>query len=180
MSEHSISIVPRQSTYTDRQNKANEILDWLVSRDIVKPTLSDCVGSSNNGYTISNGAKNVSDDPDTLPFDYSVNGLDIITTRQIFDTGENGIEELICPNCNQDISSEDWDFFNDWSESISNNLTCPLCDDSNDIHNFKFTPQWGFSDLGFTFWNWPPLTDSFVAEFKDKLKCDVDLVLTWL
>ena len=180
MSEHNISIVPRQSTYPDRQNKANEILDWLVSRDIVKPTLSDCVGSSNNGYAISNGAKTVCADPSKLPFDYIVNGLQIISTRQIFDIGENGMEELICPNCNHDISSEDWDFFNDWSESVSNNLTCPLCDVSNDVHKFKFTPQWGFSDLGFTFWNWPPLTDRFISEFKDKLKCDVDIVFTRL
>ena len=98
MSEHSISIVPRQSSYPDKENKATEILNWLISLDIVKATLSDCILSANNGYAISNGAKNVSDDPDNLPFDYTVNGLEIITTRQIFDTGENGMDELICPN----------------------------------------------------------------------------------
>jgi hypothetical protein len=56
MSDHSISIVPRQSAYPDKEIKAKEILEWLVSLDIVKPTLSDCVLGSSGGYEISNGA----------------------------------------------------------------------------------------------------------------------------
>ena len=35
-----------------------------------------------------------------------------------------------------------------------------------DIHQSEFTPEWGFSDLGFTFWNWSSLTDNFIADFK--------------
>ena len=104
MSDHSISIVPRQSNYPDKEDKAKEILEWLVSLDIVKPTLSDCVLSSRNGYAISNGARFVTTDPDSLPFGLITNGLEIITDRQVFHTGQNGIEELICPDCRQDIS----------------------------------------------------------------------------
>jgi hypothetical protein len=43
MSDYSVSIIPKQSTYPDKETKAKEILDWLVSLDIVKPTLSDCI-----------------------------------------------------------------------------------------------------------------------------------------
>jgi hypothetical protein len=180
MSDHSISIVPRQSTFPDKEIKAKEILEWLVSADIVKPTLSDCVVSSNDGYAISNGAKFVSAEPEYLPFDLGANGLEIITERQVFHTGENGLDELICPNCMQDIANEDWDFLSEWGDNQSNNITCPLCNVATDIHQFKFTPSWGFSDLGFTFWNWPPLTDKFIEDFKQKLNCDIDLVHTWI
>ncbi len=145
-----------------------------------KPTLSDCVLSSNNGYAISNGARLVSEEPDDLPFDLTVNGLEIITGRQVFHTGESGIEELICPNCQQDIANEDWAFLNEWSDGKSNNLTCPLCNVATDIHDFEFTPQWGFSNLGFTFWNWSGLTDDFLNDFKRKLDCDINVVLTWI
>ena len=48
--------------------------------------------------------------------------------------GENGIEELICPNCIQDISSQDWNFPGEWNDNKSNNLTCPLCETGTDIH----------------------------------------------
>ena len=180
MSDHSISIVPRQSAYPDRETKAKEILDWLVSLDIVKPTLSDSVLSSSDGYAISDGAKLISSEPELLPFGLWTNGLEIITERQVFHTGQNGMEELICPSCKQNIANEDWDFLSEWGDNKSNNLTCPLCNVATEIHQFKFTPEWGFSDLGFTFWNWSQFTDKFLEDFKQKLNCDIDLVYTWI
>jgi hypothetical protein len=176
MSDHSISIVPKLSNYPDKEKKVKEVLDWLVSLDIVKPTLSDCVLGSDYGYAISEGAKNIAD---FLPFGRTADGLEIIIKRQVFDTGENGIELLICPNCKHDISLEDWDFLNEWANNISNNITCPICKVGTDIHRFDFTPEWGFSDLGFTFWNWPELSESFISDFKRKLDCEVNIVLTW-
>ena len=180
MSDHSISIVPRQSAYIDKEVKAKEILEWLVSLDIVKPTLSDCVLSSSDGYAISNGAKLVSAEPENLPFDLGANGLEVITERQVFHTGQNGLDELICPNCKQDIANEDWEFLSEWGDNHSNNITCPLCNVGTDIHQFKFTPDWGFSDLGFTFWNWSPFTVKFIDDFKKKLNCEIDIVHTWI
>jgi hypothetical protein len=176
MSNHSITIVPRQSNYLDNKVKAKEVLDWLTSQDIVKPTHSDCILSSDNGYAISDGARRVTNMPDELPFELITNGLDIITKRQLFDTGGNGMEECICPNCKENIASEDWNFFNEWDEQKSNNLTCPLCNVATDIHEFIFSPNWGFSDLGFTFWNWSDLTDEFIAEFRQILSCDISIV----
>ena len=179
MSDHSISIVPKLSNYPDKEKKVKEILYWLVSLDIVKPTLSDCVLGPKHGYAISDGAKNIVNEPDYLHFGHITNGLEIIIKRQVFDTGENGMDLLICPNCKQDISSEDWDFFNEWANNESDNITCPICKVGTDIHRFDFTPEWGFSDLGFTFWNWPELSESFISDFKRKLDCEVNIVLTW-
>lgn len=178
MSDYTISIVPRQSAYPQKEIKAKEILEWLISLDIIKPTTSDCILSASEGYAISDGAKSVSKESELLPYNLRINGLEIISERQVFHTGQNGIEELICPICNQDISNEDWDFLNKWSDNQSNNIICPLCNVAKDIHQFKFTPKWGFSDLGFTFWNWTPFTDTFIGNFKNKLNCDVDLVYT--
>ncbi len=176
MSDHSISIVPKKSSYPKKEVKIKEILEWLISKDILKQELSDCVLSSGKGYAISDGAKQISNFPDELPFNFLFNGLKIVTIRQVFDTGENGIEECICPNCNDDIAQEDWDFLNNWFEKNSDDLICPLCHVGTDIHKFKFTPEWGFSDLGFTFWNWPELSSSFLQEFKEKLNCNISVV----
>ena len=175
MSDHSISIVCRKSAYHGNEAKAKEILQWLISKDIVKRELSNCILSADKGYAISDGAKQIVSFPDELPYFLISNGLDVITSRQIFDTGETGIEECICPNCKKDIAKEDWDFFNNWYE-VNDDLICPFCNIAADIHQFKFTPEWGFSDLGFTFWNWPEFEDSFISEFKEKLNCDVSVV----
>ncbi len=180
MGDHCITIVPRQSTYPGKEIKAEEVLQWLISWDIINPTLSDCVLSSANGYPISKGAKLVSEEPDCLPFNLKINGLEVKMERQVFDTGQNGMEELICPNCQENIAEEDWDFFSEWAEAKSNNLVCPLCNVPSDIHQFRFTPDWGFSDLGFSFWNWSAFKDNFIKYFKEKLGCDVDLVYRWI
>jgi hypothetical protein len=176
MSDHSIAIVPKLSSYAGKENKVKEILAWLVDLDIVKPTLSDCVLGSNGGYAVSTGARLVTPHPDHLPFDLITNGLEIDTDRQVFDNGGNGVEQLICPACRQDLANEDWDFLDEWASNGSDNITCPLCKAATDIHLFVFSPEWGFSDLGFTFWNWPGLTDRFIADFKEKLGCDINVV----
>lgn len=113
MSDHSISIVPRQSSFPNNSKKAEEILKWLTSQDIIKTTLSDCILNSVNGYAISDGARKIVTNLDKLPFDISGNGLEITTKRKIFDTGENAMDECLCPSCKGNIAFEDWSFFND-------------------------------------------------------------------
>ena len=175
MSDHSISIVARESNYKDNKLKSKEILEWLISKDIIKSELSSCILSPDKGFAISYGGKLITEFSDELPFDLISNGLEVITSRQIFDTGQIGMEKCICPNCKKNIANEDWNFFNNWFEG-SNELICPLCDIATDIHEFKFTPEWGFSDLGFRFWNWPDFKESFIKEFKEKLNCEVSIV----
>ena len=176
MSDHSISIVPQQSSYPDNKNKATEIIQWLISLDVIKPVLSDCILSPEHGYAVSTGATYTTRYPEQLRFDLLTNGLEIITVRQVFDTGENGMEELICPHCGENIAGEDWDFLNEWYSAESNNITCPLCNTGTDIHQFKFVPEWGFSDLGFTFWNWPEFSDAFISAFEERLGTKISMV----
>ena len=55
------------------------------------------------GYPISNGAKKIITKRDQLPFHLSANGLQVEFERQIFTTLENGINSLICPNCDEKL-----------------------------------------------------------------------------
>lgn len=175
MSDYSITVACKQSYCPDNKQIANDILNWLISNDIVKNTNSDCCLGTNGGYAISNGAKEVTDDPDYLPFNLNINGLSITIDRTVFDTGQNGIDEIICPKCNADILEQEWSF-DDWHNEINNNMTCPVCHTSNEINSFRFMPEWGFSNLGFTFWNWPSLKDGFIQDLKQKIGTDVVVV----
>jgi hypothetical protein len=42
--------------------------------------------------------------------------------------------------------------------------------------SFEFKPDWGFNELGFTFWNWAELKQTFINDFKKRLACDVAVV----
>ena len=139
MSDNCISIVPKLSSYPNKEEKAKEILAWLTSRDMI-------------------------------------NGLQIIQERSVFTAMANGLDELICPNCKQDLAGGDLEIIDEWFANQNDTPTCPHCNTPADIHKFEFTPQWGFSDLGFTFWNCPDLTDSFIDDFKEKLGCEINVV----
>ena len=175
MSDNSTTIVPQISDYPDRLIKAKEIIEWLVSIKAIKPNKSQCILSSGAGYPIDTGAMSLSNEPEYLPFDLVTNGLEVVTKRSVFDPGENGLESFICPQCNEDILTEEWDFM-DYSENGNSLLTCPLCNHASELNHYLIEPEWGFSDLGFTFWNWPDLKDEFVEEFESRLECKVKII----
>lgn len=174
MSDHSTSFVPKQSYYPNRVAKAKEILDWLTSQNIVQLAKSDCT-LGEEGYALSTGAQQVTDLPDELPVDLITNGLEIVTERQVFDTGGNRVDQLICPACRENITFDEWDV-NPWAEREGDTMECPRCETKSEVHIYRFEPEWGFSDLGFTFWNWPPFSKGFIDEFQSRLGCEMAIV----
>lgn len=174
MSVHFIAIVPKQSHYPGNKTKGIEILEWLVSLDVIKENLSDCVSGSNGGYAISEGAKNITTTPVYLPFDIIPNGLEIVVERTIFHAAE--LDECKCPVCYKDITSEIWLSFDNWFEQKLDDVTCPNCNIKADINSYLFSPVWGFSDLGFIFWNWQEFKNEFIEEFKLRLGVDISII----
>jgi hypothetical protein len=37
------------------------------------------------------------------------------------------------------------------------------------LNDWRWQPPWGFGYLGFEFWNWPPLSQGFIAEVGRRL-----------
>jgi uncharacterized protein YbaR (Trm112 family) len=175
MSDTSTSIVPQISDYPDRFLKATEIVDWLVSLKAVNPIKSDCILSSEPGYPISDGAQLLVNEPKYLPYGMIINGLEIVTKRTVFDAGENGLDGFVCPACNEDILAEEWNLaaFHETGNSL---LVCPICKQVNEINDYLIEPAWAFSNLGFTFWNWPGFKDEILEEFEKRLNCKVKVV----
>ncbi len=46
---------------------------------------------------------------------------------------------------------------------------CPDCGKPERLVDWAGEFPWGFGNLGFTFWNWPPLSASFVREVTELL-----------
>jgi len=173
--DYSISLVPKISTFLNNKTKVKEIIGWLVSIDIISSDVSNCTLGATKGYAIAEGAKKIVEEPQNLPYNLIVNGLEIVTERQVFTSGENFPEEIICPSCNCNIANHDWDI-GPWWKNETDNMICPLCQKESEIHFFAFDWQWGFSDLGFIFWNWNEFTKEFIQEFEKKLHCEVNIV----
>jgi hypothetical protein len=172
MSDICICLVPKISDYPDRKVKAVDILSWLIAEEIIMPTTTGCAVSTELSYTIGNQASRAVVKPALLPFQIIPNGLEVTTKITVFSAE---LDELICPNCKKDIVSEEWDL-TPWFEQKSIGLTCPRCMQEAAIHQFTFEPAWGFSNLGFCFWNWPTLTAQFIQEFEQKLGFAISVI----
>lgn len=172
MSESSIAIVPKIGNYPNRHAKAAEILDFLMSKDIVKAVKSDCILSDEYGYAVSDGARLISENPEYLYRNNTLNGLEIITEEHVFHAGSHGLEEVICPNCKANLIEDGIDIFDqDYSY-----LSCKTCNHKAEINQFTFEPCWAFSNLGFVFWNWQELSDEFIQTIEKMLACEVAIV----
>ena len=178
MSNHSISLVPKKSLCPNRDLIIKNILEWLISYNIIEAEISDCILGKTGGYRGAQGLKNIvqhSEDLTTL-LKYKTFGLEIVKDKNVFDTGENGLESMTCPNCNKKYDVEVYNFITIWWDTQETDIFCTACDKIYDINEYLFRPQWAFSNLGFKFWNFPQFTSQFIEEFQLRLQCDVVIV----
>jgi hypothetical protein len=173
MSDHYISIVPASLEIPDAKNKAIAIKNWLVDKGIINETLEDCtLGTS--GYRPGRYFQKVlTDDENNFDFvNLAVNGVAFAEERTVFHSGGNGIDEVICPLCKNNIVESNWaDVADDWLKGGDGLLTCSFCNRKAPLSSYFFgterTYPWAFSNFGITFWNWPP---SFRTSFLDGIK----------
>lgn len=72
---------------------------------------SDCILGEGLGYAMGSNAEQAVDDKSFLPADLHVNGLEIVLQRQVFHTGQSGIETLECPPVKKIYRQKTGNFF---------------------------------------------------------------------
>jgi hypothetical protein len=163
VSDFSLTLVPALANCPAPQQQADAVQHWLVINRVVSPVATACTLGPQLGYAPAAGALAVSTAPSLLPFDLAVNGLEIIIGRQVFDSGGLELTGLRCPACQENIVDKEWDL-SPWANQESELLKCPQCNLATAIEAYTFEPAWGFSNLGFRFWNWPPFTAQFLEQ----------------
>lgn len=178
MSDHSISLVPKTSIFPNRYQMTGTILEWLFERDIIEARRSDCILNRKGGYRGSVGLTSVVQNSEALNTLWSRQtfGLEIVKEKNVFDTGENGLKNISCPNCNWKYDIEAFDIISVWWETRKTGVVCTGCGKIYDINEYLFTPQWAFSNLGFKFWNFPTFTLKFIEEFQYMLGYEIVVV----
>jgi hypothetical protein len=164
-------IVDKDATEKDAPVLGSSIRDWLILEGIIGREMKDNVLGSDLGYPPGpNYGKAVDEEIDNLQ-ELWTNGLDIIAKRTVFNSMPGGVE-LVCAGCGLRFEPPD-----EWSEAISEwydqrgpgNLGCHGCNGVRPITEWQHEPPWGFGYLGFQFWNWPPLKESFIEEVSRRL-----------
>jgi hypothetical protein len=174
------SMVSKKSEVDNPEALASKIVTWLVQQGIVEARQIKCTpGETRLGYPPGPNYVKVVDKSQS-EFDLRLliaNGLICTTRKTVFNSGQ-GKTEVRCPKCKA-ICKNDWtkaidSWYVDGEKGL---MVCPECRNFQSITEWDFEPKWGFSNLGFTFWNWPKVNDKFVLDFSEKLGQPVILVM---
>lgn len=165
-------LVPQISSVPAHEAKAQQMLNWLVRREIVAALPTTC-GQGGNGmaYAIAAGARRVVEHPQYLPFGQPHNGLEIVTRRCIYTPTRDFREEAGCPQCRQEIGEPLFESLEEWWPGETDNFTCPECGFEDDINGFLFLQPCAFSNLGFIFngWSAAQFRQEFLDAFAERL-----------
>jgi len=164
------TIADVEVSISEAEETASRILDGLIQLKIIDKTPQHCVLGNGFGYPPLQCGQ-VLEQP-SLAYalhGLKVNGLEVNIGRRVFHNAQSGVT-VTCAKCNT-LATEKWsDAVSEWyEEQGSALLECGNCRNVQPITEWIFTPAWGFGNLGFTFWNWPPIKKSFVDEFAQRL-----------
>ncbi len=163
---------------------AASVVGWLADSGIITGQQADCVLGGEAGYPPGPGYGAAVTEPDELLPGLKVNGVAVTTARSVFFPVQGEIGPVTCPHCGRDVELGDpasgaatahWERFGaalgHWMAGEHSEVTCPHCHLQAGLNDWYWGPDWpvavGF--LGFTFWNWPPLSGSFIAQVQDRL-----------
>ena len=163
---------------------AASVVSWLSGAEIIAGRQPGCVLGADAGYPPGPGYDAAVTDVDELLAGLKVNGLELTTTRSVFFPGQGEVGPVTCPQCGRNIELQDpaddtmtvhWKLFSDAITNLMTGepsaVTCPLCWHPTALNDWHWSVEWpvavGF--LGLTFWNWPPLGSSFIAQVQAHL-----------
>lgn len=194
MSDNYITISPVKEVENPKELSL-KIIKWLQSNQIIENELSDCIMTME-----SKGYKPGSKHTDAVGYDENilrlkVCGLEIKTEREVFNAGAfTAMTKLECPTCNKNrfegITPQDFFMdnctedqlnrfhtvfpeFDKWTNNEKASLSCPHCSTESNLADYKTDNSIAFSNLGFTFWNWPDLKEEFLMELKNEVGTDI-------
>jgi hypothetical protein len=173
-----------EATEAEAQALAASVVNWLATTGIIA---GDPVGSTLGTRPCyppgPHYAAAVTSPDDTLA-GLRANGVEVHTTRTVFHPVQGEMGPVACPRCGQVVVLEDpatgeltdnWATFSDalgqWHAGGPALAACPHCRRASGVNDWQWIGDWpiavGF--LGFTFWNWPVLSASFVTQVEARL-----------
>lgn len=178
MSDSFNVIVPERFTFTTQELTKLEkrMIGWMQTNGWIEKKKSDCVYNKDKGWRFTpDGAKHMAKNGEYLDYlgygaIYGVSVEKLDGLKGIFTNMEGGLESAVCPACAKDVLKDIYDMISDWANAKEYYpLKCPQCGAASDIRDYKLYPPWGFSQLGFEFWNLGIIDPDFVREFSTEL-----------
>ena len=155
-------IVDRDASLDQSEHFGSIVLDWLIAERIVEPEASDCALGGLGHRPGPCHLKATAESPRWFT-GLATNGMRIVKARTVFFGWLDS--EVRCKQCGVVNSIDAFhDAAQNWYKGGEGRLACSACRLADAITEWQISPPWGFGNLGFEFWNWPWLRDSFVED----------------
>ncbi|HEY9371678.1 hypothetical protein [Streptomyces sp.] len=183
MGDYFQTIVDTEATEAEAPELAARIVAWLVAEGMIEAELSEGWTLGAPGHKPLPGAKAAA--KGRTKFDESWGGLEVTAgKRTSFDSGQyTQPEQARCPQCRgtTEFVDEEWeenpelwepfaDALADWEKGGEGLVACAACVAESPVNRWHWRSESLVPGcLGFTFWGWPELTETFREEFARRL-----------
>jgi hypothetical protein len=180
-----------EATEAEAPALAASVVSWLTREGIVAAEpAAECVLGAEWGYPPGRRYTAAVTEPDEHMLQLQANGVEVSTSRTVFSPAQGTVGSVVCPLCGQTVDLNEpatgqitpqWELFSEafgaWMEGGPGEVRCPQCRQVARLNDWRWTNEpfvVGF--LGFTFWNWPPLSESFIAQLASHLEHRVRVI----
>ncbi|MEU6591379.1 hypothetical protein ABZ923_19515 [Streptomyces sp. NPDC046881] len=168
MSDHEQTLVEISLSAADARNRAAAVRDWLLATGVIvaNPTPGTLADPSEFLAGPEAEARATDDDVERALMN---SGVDIVTRRQVFDSGEN-LEPPACRRCAAPLAQDQYvDLLLRWLHSDEPTVFCSSCEHSEPLGDWPGEWACQVGELAVCFNNWPPLREAFVCELGQRL-----------
>jgi endogenous inhibitor of DNA gyrase (YacG/DUF329 family) len=175
------TIVDTQARLDQADHLARHVVAWLAEKGVVKATPSE-----EGGYDRGPQAKDISEPASPAACHESIpplhSHLQVLIGRLTHSDNLSEFHEppADCPACGRRLEDTDGEWqaaTQDWIGGDDDaSLRCPSCGKESPVTAWRYGPRYGYGNLAFRFWNWPPLKPSFLEEIRRELGHSIMLV----
>jgi hypothetical protein len=183
MADYFQTVIDTRATLGEADHLARHVVSFLSDRGIV-----GAAPSEEGGYDRGPHATDISTpEPsgssprhESIPPVYS--HLQVLIGRMTHSENLSEFREprALCPACGKDLEDPD----GDWQAAVQawiggdddSALLCPACGKESAVSRWTYKSPYGFGNLAFRFWNWPPLSAAFLEDLRRELRHPIVLV----
>lgn len=154
----------------EARERAEHIRTWMIEKKVLLSELSDCTLGEEGGYPPGPEYYQVTEGRSELLARLNINGVEFGTQRE-YAYCMSDQQTIECSHCGviSEMPEECYEGIQRWIEGEDEILiSCPSCKTTKPYNEWKFNPPLGLGYLRITFWNWPPLKESFLKSIQEQ------------
>jgi hypothetical protein len=183
MADYYQTIVDTRAGLDEADHLARHVVSLLSDRGVVGASPSEEGGYDRGPHATdisTPGTPGPAARHESIPPVYS--HLQVLIGRMTHsaDLSEFKAPRALCPSCGRALDDQD----GEWQAAVQawiggdddSGLLCGACGRTSPVAFWATDPGFGFGNLAFRFWNWPPLSPSFLEEIGRELGHPIVLV----